>query len=424
MSDYLAVAGVSVVLKWFLTNSMGAAVGGPATIYGNAASVSVLPPDVVPTGSEEPVRLNLFMYYSSIDPAFRNSRLPAYDSNGNRLTNPPLALDLHYLMSAYGPGEFDSEILLGWAMQQFHETPIFSRTAIQNWLSAAADSTSPSTEVQAIAQTTLPFQFESIKVTPAALSNDEISRLWMAFSTHYRATTAYRVSVVLIEETQPLKSNLPVQRRTLKVLPLQSPVISAITPPMAGVSQNITITGTNFIGDTATDTLVAFNDGTPFQPGAVAAQSIGVTVPSALQAGVTTVRVVTRLSFGVPGDPHIGSSSNAMPFMVQPLITTPAPIAVAAGGTLTLALSPSVGQYQTATVFLGDFAISIPPRTGGAAESATLDFPIPDAASLPFTLPATVPLRVEIGGAQSPLTADTNPASPTYGKFLPLVEIS
>ena len=229
---------------------------------------------------------------------------------------------------------------------------------------------------------------------------------------------------MLIEETQPLKSNLPVQQRTLKVVPLQSPTISAVTPPMAGVSQAITLTGTNFIGDTATDTLVAFNDGTPFPPDSVGSQSIAVTVPASLQAGVTTVRIVTRVSFGVPSDPHAGASSNAMPFMVQPLITTAAPITVASGGTLTLALSPSVGQFQSAVVFLGDFAISIPPRTSGPAVSPTLDFPIPDAASLPFTLPATVPLRVEIDRAQSALTLDTNPASPTYGKFLPLVQIT
>jgi hypothetical protein len=383
-----------------------------------------MPPDVVLSGGEEPVRLNLFMYYSSIDPAFRNSRLPAYDSQGNRLTNPPLALDLHYLMSAYGPGEFDSEILLGWAMQQFQETPIFSRAAIQNWLAAAAGSPSPSAEVKAVALTTLPFQFESIKVTPAALTNDEISQLWMAFSTHYRATTAYRVSVVLISETQPLKSNLPVQQRTLKVLPLQSPNIAAVTPPTAPVGAVIKLSGSNFIGDTASDTVISFNDGTPFLPDDVASQSIQVTVPSTLQAGVVTIRVATRVSFGVPGDPHVGSSSNTMPFMVQPVITTAAPISVAAGGTLTLALNPSVGQYQSASVYLGDFAISIPMRSGGPTESSTLSFPIPAAASLPFTLPATVPLRVEIDRAQSPLTLDTNTASPTYGKMLPLVTVT
>jgi hypothetical protein len=423
MSDYLAVAGVSVVLKWFLTNAL-TITGGPASIFGSAASVSVMPPDVVLGTGEEPVRLNMFMYYSSIDPAFRNSCLPAYDSKGNRLTNPPLALDLHYLMSAYGPGEFDSEILLGWAMQQFQETPIFSRAAIQNWLSAAADSPSPSVEVKAIALTTLPFQLESIKITPAALTNDEISQLWMAFSTHYRATTAYRVSVVLIAETQPLKSNLPVQQRTLKVLPLQSPSITSVTPPMAPVGTVITLSGANFIGDMASDTAISFNGGTPFLPDAVAAQSIQVTVPASLQAGVVTITVATRVSFGVPGDPHVGFSSNTMPLVVQPVITTAAPISVAAGGTLTLALNPSVGQYQAATVYLGDFAISIPLRSSGPATSSTLAFPIPAAASLPFTLPATVPLRVGIDGAQSQLTVDANPASPTFGKMLPLVTVT
>jgi len=423
MSDYLAVAGVSVLLKWFLTHALSAD-GGPATIYSTTTvSVSVLPPDAVLTAAEEPVRLNLFMYYSSIDPAFRNARLPAYDSQGNRLTNPPLALDLHYLMSAYGPGEFDSEILLGWAMQQFQETPVFSREAIQYWLNAAATSSNPSAEVQAVAtRTTLPFQFESIKVTPAALSNDQISQLWMAFSTHYRATTAYRVSVVLIADTQPLKSNLPVQQRTLKVLPLQSPSITTVTPPMAPVETVITLSGANFIGDTATDTVVSFNDGTPFLPDAVASQSISVSVPSSLSAGVATIRVATRVSFGVPGDPHVGSSSNTVPFLVQPTITTASPVTVAAGGTLTLDLNPVVGQYQSASVYLGDFAISIAPRSSGPATSSTLAFPIP--ATLPFTVPATLPLRVEIDRAQSPLTVDSNPASPTYGKLLPLVVVT
>ena len=230
--------------------------------------------------------------------------------------------------------------------------------------------------------------------------------------------------MVLITETQPLKSNLPVQQRTLKVLPLQGPSITAVTPPMAPVGAVITLSGANFIGDTASDTVVSFNDGTPFLPDSVASQIIQVTVPSSLQAGVVTIRVATRVSFGVPGDPHVGSSSNTMPFLVQPVITTVPPITAAAGGTLTLGLNPSVGQYQSATVYLGDFAISIPPRSTGPAVSPKLAFPIPAAASLPFTLPATVPLRVEIDRSQSALTVDANPASPTFGKLLPLVVVT
>jgi hypothetical protein len=34
------------------------------------------------------------------------------------------------------------------------------------------------------------------------------------------------------------------------------------------------------------------------------------------------------------------------------------------------------------------------------------------------------PLRVEVDGAQSKLTLDTNPASPTYNQWLPQVEVS
>jgi hypothetical protein len=91
---------------------------------------------------------------------------------------------------------------------------------------------------------------------------------------------------------------------------------------------------------------------------------------------------------------------------------------------LTLGIQPGVGQYQSASVYLGDFAISIPMRSSGPAVSPTLAFPIPTAASLPFSLPATVPVRVEIDRAQSPLTVDANPASPTYGKMLPLVVLT
>ncbi len=36
--------------------------------------------------------------------------------------------------------------------------------------------------------------------------------------------------MVLIQEKQTIKSNLPVQLRTVKAIPLASPVIAAVTP--------------------------------------------------------------------------------------------------------------------------------------------------------------------------------------------------
>ena len=199
MSDYLAVAGVSAVLKWMLSNAL--TMGGPTTILTGATSITALSPDLVSTGADEQPQVNLFMYYASLNAAYRNTMLPSFDSQGRRTSNPPLALNLHYLVSAYGKNEFDAEILLAWAMQTFHDNPVLSRATIESSLEAMASSGSPTPEVLLLTGTTLADQFELIKITPEALTNDEISKLWMAFETHYRPTTSYQATVVLIQDT-------------------------------------------------------------------------------------------------------------------------------------------------------------------------------------------------------------------------------
>ena len=46
-------------------------------------------------------------------------------------------------------------------------------------------------------------QVELIKITPAAMSIDDMSKLWTAIQSNYRPSSAYQVSVVLIEGTRP-----------------------------------------------------------------------------------------------------------------------------------------------------------------------------------------------------------------------------
>src|SRR5438309_4833236 len=118
MSDYLAVGGVSAVLKSLLTTALAA--GGPSTILNGAAGITNVAPDLIATGTDEAAQVNVFLYYASINPALRNLDLPSMNTNGGRLSNPPLAINLHYLITAYGSNPFDSEILLAWAMQVFH----------------------------------------------------------------------------------------------------------------------------------------------------------------------------------------------------------------------------------------------------------------------------------------------------------------
>ena len=422
MSDFFAVAGVTGVLKWLLSNALTSS--GLNTSFASPVSISALSPDLVTTGADEQPQLNLFMYYASFNASYQNVGLPSRDSQGNRVSNPPLALNLHYLVSAYGKTELDPEILLAWAMQIFHENQILSRQTVQSLLAAMAASPGATPEMQAVARTTLASQFELIKITPESLSNEEISKLWMAFNTHYRPTTSYQISVVLIEETQPFKSNLPVQSRTVKALPMQVPTIANISPAAVAVGDLLTITGQDFIGDSPADTLIQFDQNPPAVPDTVQGNCIRITVPNALEAGVRTLRVVRNVRFGMPSDPHTGFSSGPALFALMPTITNTTPVPAAVGTPLTIQVTPNVGRTQRAALFIGDYSIQLDARPPSAPpSSASLQFNIP--ANFHYTKPPTaLPLRVQVDGVDSKLTLDQNPLSPTYGQFLPQATVS
>jgi hypothetical protein len=422
MSDYLAVAGVSAVLKALLHDALSP--NGPNSILGAGPGITALAPDLIDTGAQEQAQLNLFMYYASLNAAYRNAGLPSSDNRGQRLSNPPLGLNLHYLISAYGNKDFDAEILLAWAMQVFHENPVLAQSDIQSLLTAISQSGQPSPEVQLLVGTTLASQVESIKITPEALSNEEISRLWMAFQTHYRPTTSYQVSVVLIQNSARVRSNLPVQSRNISVIPIQPPRIDNVSPTSVAPGEMLTIAGRNFVGDTPADTLVQFDDAPPVPAGSVQAAFVRIQAPSTLHAGVREVRVVRRVSFGVPTDPHDGWSSNPVQFILVPTVTTVPPITAAVGSTLTLNVSPPVGRLQRVNLLIGDDSVPLPERPPSSPDSTSaLGFPIP--ADFPHSNPAvSLPVRVQVDGAQSRLKLDQTPGSPTFGQFLPQAQIT
>jgi hypothetical protein len=211
MSSALAIAGVTAVLRDLLQD--GLINQNVAAVIGGSVSVSVGPPDrVVPPNGNEASQLNLFLHQVTPNTGWRNEGLPSRDASGrHRLSNPPLALDLHYLISAYSSGDLHAEILLGYAMQFLHETPVLARQAIRN---ALTPSPPPGTPLQrALAESGLADQIEQIKITPAYLNTEEMSKLWTAIQSHYRPTAAYVVSVVLIEAVAPVRSPLPVLSR-------------------------------------------------------------------------------------------------------------------------------------------------------------------------------------------------------------------
>ena len=420
MSDLFAVAGVTSVLKWMLSDALSSSLAG---VFPTAPTVSAYSPDLISTGATEAPQLNLFMYYASMNASYRNDGLPSRDGRGARLTNPPLALNLHYLVSAYGKDELDPEILLAWAMQIFHENPILSRQMVQSLLTAMGADMGATPQAKAVAKTTLPDQVELIKIVPESLSNEEIAKLWMAFNTHYRPTTSYQISVVLIQETQPFRSNLPVQARKVQAQPLQGPLIDAVTPGSVNVGDVLTITGKNFIGNSPADTVVAFDDETPVPPDSIQGGCVRVVVPATLLPGVRVVRVIRNVQFGTPGDPHVGFASSPAQFMLMPEITDASPVSATVGTPLKVNVTPAVGRSQVAVLFIGDYAIQLDARPATDPDtSSTLTFNIP--AAFPYTSPPTaLPLRLQVDGGQSKLTLDNNPASPTFGQFLPQAKV-
>ncbi len=416
MSDYLAIGGVTAVLRSLLTTALTS--GGPSVLLGSSSpGITSFSPDLIKTGTSEQPQINIFMYYASVNPALRNLGLPAISAGGGRLSNPPLALSLHYLVTAYGANQFDPEILLGWAMQVFHETPVISPATIQAALTGLLSQSAP--ESKLIAASTLPNQVEHIRITPETLTTEEIYRLWAAFQTSYRPTTSYQVSVVVIQDTQSYTSNLPVQRSTVSALPMQAPVIQSITPQGATAGQLITISGSNFLGDSPADTLVSFDSNPGMAPGVVQGDFIRITLPATLEAGTRMVRVLRTVTFPGSTISHPGFSSTATPYQLLPTIVIPAaqgatPFAATRGTPFTITISPAVASTQQAVLNIGGNAIPIDDRpVTGPASATTLTFPVP--AAIPVGL---YPLSVSIDGAQSPLTLNTS------NQFTPQVQVS
>jgi Pvc16 N-terminal domain/IPT/TIG domain len=431
VSDYLAVGGVTAVLTWLLASSPAYTELAPV-LTGSPEITAAAPDSVQPAaGAAEAGQLNLFMYHASINPALRNLDLPSTGPDGTRLGNPPLALDLHYLISAYGAGFLTAEALLGWAMKVFHDNPVVPSATIQDALTGLANPVGGSSAAATLTiNSTLATQFEHIRITPQALTTEQIYQLWAAFQAPYRPSTAFQVSVVVIQDTTPVTTGPPVRHRRLLALPLQSPVISGVAPPMPAAGQLLTITGANFLGQAVTDTVLSFDDlAAPVAPDLVQGGVIKVTLPAGLSAGTRTVRVQRMVTFPRETSARRGFTSSPAPFQLLPTITGPLPansppgtpvtLNATRGGSLTVDVSPPVGRTQQVTTYIGDYGVALDSRPVTApASDGTVTFTVPAGNPPDGPGPGTFPIRIEVDGASSPLNQQAN------GQWTPQVVVT
>ncbi len=429
MSTALAIAGVSAVLRDLLNDGLiqHNAVG----VLGSSVTVSVGPPDrVVPADGSEASQLNLFLYQVTPNAAWRNEGLPARDGSGRqRLANAPLALDLHYLVSAYSSADLHGEILLGYAMQLLHETPVLSRQAIRRALTPSpdvGDQLPPA--LRALAASGLESQLEQIRITPVSLNTEELSRLWTATQSHLRPTAAYMASVVLIEATEPARKPLPVltvgplvkpdpldaatwyargvavQQGLVPALPTLETVEPAGGHSVARIDASVSLHGHHLDAEPGSPrSVVLANDALGVSasldaaPAATdAAGHIAFTIPAArsmdFPAGVYTLSARLRR----PGEASPRDTNRLALTLAPQIVGLPQSFARDGEGNASfdLTVRPAVHPGQRAGLVLGQLEFPARPL---AAASETLHFDIPGAP------PGTHLARLRVDGIESPL---------------------
>jgi hypothetical protein len=433
MSTALAIASVTAVLRDLLQNGL---IDHDLSVSLGDVLVTALPPDRIDISeSTGKSQLNLFLYQVVPNAGWRNVGLPSRDARGERLTNPPLALDLHYLLTAYGARDLHAEILLGYSMQLLHENPVLTRDAIRRALapptSVGAGGSLPE-EMRALFESDLAEQVEQIKIIPQALSTEEVSKLWSAFHARYRPTAAYQASVVLIESRRPTRAALPVRARKIYVVPFRQPVIEQLMsqesagapvvlnqPILAG--HNLILTGRQLRGD---DTLVNVG-GVEVAPPPAAVEDTRITIelPLELRAGVQGAQVVQRTLMGSPPVPHLGVMSNVAAFVLRPRIVSLAATITASSadglhsGAIEVEVEPAVGERQRVLLLLNEqdpaagseplaysfnapFGYELSPPSSPPEETNNLSIPFREVRG------GTYLVRVQVDGAESPLTED------------------
>ncbi|GAC1656737.1 MAG: hypothetical protein NVS4B7_01030 [Ktedonobacteraceae bacterium] len=198
MNSALAIASVTAVLKNLLDNGL---MHQSTTANMGDVIVSALPPDRIATGAEEHAQLNLYLY--RLTPNSSWQRVGISSSQEVREAVPSLALDLHYLLTAYGERDFQAEILLGYAIQLLLETPILTREAIRSALASVSAGNAGGAALATLAMlsaSTLADQFQQVKISPEFLSTEDMSKLWSSLQTRSRLSVTYQASMVLIED--------------------------------------------------------------------------------------------------------------------------------------------------------------------------------------------------------------------------------
>lgn len=387
MSDYRAIADVSSSLRALLLSQMEEPV-----------TVTIAPPDRVMTLDDlTGSRLNLYLYHISEDSTLKNQEILGQGHPG-AYGHPPLSLNLHYLVTAYGDPETSPDAdrqaqqILGDAMRVLHDFALLPHDVLTPNLAGA---------------------FERVKVTLQPTNLDDLSKLWTALpEANFRRSVAYDVSVVQIESQRPrrfprLVGEPPPAGPRMYALPFRSPQIQDILlqrqdEPLgqerrfayARIGDTLILRGQNFVSDTTRVFLGAIDATAEIL--SLRNTRIDVTLPDhpQLQPGAQTVRVVQDVEMGDPPQPHLGFQSNLAVFVLIPHITALTPNLLTPPRTLQITGTRLFQSDQSNLTLVGDTVISAANYT--TSSSTTIQFNLPEDMGS-----GSYRVRVRVSGAES-----------------------
>ncbi len=407
MSNTLAIAAATNTLRNLLLSGIPLLDADLSDL-----EVTAQPPDLARKGVTK-AQLNVFLYQTILNGAWRNLDMPRQVRSGE-VGAPPLALNLHYLITAYGRGESDNDAMshrvLGGAMSVLHDHPVLGRDEIG----------------VALSNNDLGEQFERLRITPLAMTIEEMSKLWTVFQTQYRVSAAYEVTVVLIDSRTPVRSALPVLRRGqedrgVATVAGLAPALHEISPPRsqpaARLGEDIVIVGEQL---TIADTTGRFTSSRLAQPielaptsGSSSAEFIvhlpdkteDATALSRWVPGFYTVALVVKKS-GVPP-----IASNEIAFALAPQITVSPTSATPGTVNLTMTCEPRIVAGQRVLLLFGDRQVEPDSITNpaDASQPTTLAFTVPGVAAGSYVV------RLRVDGVDSiPVIYGGAPPVPSF----------
>jgi Pvc16 N-terminal domain len=405
MSNSLAIAAASLTLRNLLLAQMPALDSNLADL-----EVTLQPPDVARKNITK-AQLNLFLYRVAPNPTWRNMDMPKQVRPGETAM-PALALNLHYLMTAYGRGDSENDAVghrvLAAAMSVLHDQALLGADAIRD----------------ALPDNDLHTQIERVRITPLSLGVEELSKLWTSFQSNYRLSTAYELAVVLIDSRSVARAALPVLKRGPDARGVianagAAAVLDSIALPRsqsaARLGDDIVLNGRQL---DVRDTIARFShahlptpvDLTPL-PGDgsntlrvhLADTAEDPNANATWAPGVYTVALRTQRA----GSPAL--LSNELPITLAPRITVD-PLNAAAGDiALNLTCSPRIRDGQRVLLLFGDRIVAPDSIVNPAdpQQPTALSFTAPGVAAGTWTV------RLRVDGADS-IPVDFSGSTPAF----------